>query len=449
MIDQQRIKEPFSRGTKCLRPYKFLFSGIMMVLGFTMGACAQNLELIKKSNDHHKVYKWNKGQNKTNTLFFNDSCTSVFFEVEGNQTFKGVFVIEGIDTIPVKEALHVDSDKDTKRSEPVIFKDRTNKFKLIEGTLEGTIKIHLLDAGGNSIKNHELNKRINGKCDRPTTVPQSQWRQGLPDPNNQPINHKVNHCIVHHSAGSNNNPDTREVVRNIYLFHTNNNGWDDIGYNFLIGINGDIYEGRDGKGMVHDSDVKGAHFCGKNSNTMGIGIIGTYTDTVPSDSALRSLKSILSWKLFKERLNPLGNQMHPQNSNDQDLLGIISGHRDGCATKCPGNALYAQLPMIKQDVADSVSDCRIAVGKEKVLKQAGVNLSYDNGHIIFKDYNLEGKGEILIFNSKGQQIDLAKAVDFNGPSNKKVKKSLPSGVYIAKIMLDQGKAFSKRFFVGK
>jgi len=174
----------------------------------------------------------------------------------------------------------------------------------------------------------------------------------LPDPGNQPINHNVNHAIVHHSVGSNNNPDTREVVRNIYLFHTNNNGWDDIGYNFLIGINGDIYEGRDGKGMMNDSDVKGAHFCGKNSNTMGIGVIGTYTDTVPSDSALRSLKSMLSWKLYKEQLNPLEDQLHPQASNNQNSLGIIAGHRDGCATECPGDELYAQLPMIKEDVAD-------------------------------------------------------------------------------------------------
>jgi len=85
-----------------------------------------------------------------------------------------MLVIEGIDTIPVKEAIHVDSDNNKKRSEPVIFKDRTNNFKLIEGTLEGTIRIHLLDAGGNSIKNRKFKNRTSGKCNRPKTVPQSE-----------------------------------------------------------------------------------------------------------------------------------------------------------------------------------------------------------------------------------------------------------------------------------
>ena len=33
------------------------------------------------------------------------------------------------------------------------------------------------------------------------------------------------------------------------------------------------------------------------------------------------------------------------------MLRVISGHRDGSATSCPGAALYAMLPSIAQAVA--------------------------------------------------------------------------------------------------
>jgi len=55
MVEQQGVKKSFSRGTTCLTSYKILLPGIMMVLGFTMSACAQNLELVKMANKHHKV----------------------------------------------------------------------------------------------------------------------------------------------------------------------------------------------------------------------------------------------------------------------------------------------------------------------------------------------------------------------------------------------------------
>lgn len=46
-------------------------------------------------------------------------------------------------------------------------------------------------------------------------------------------------------------------------------GWDDIGYNFIIGEDGNIYEGR-GWGK------KGAHSKPFNSKSIGICIIGNY-----------------------------------------------------------------------------------------------------------------------------------------------------------------------------
>lgn len=50
----------------------------------------------------------------------------------------------------------------------------------------------------------------------------------------------------------------------------NSNGWDDIGYNFLVGEDGNVYEGR-------GWDNVGAHAKDFNSQSMGVCILGTYT----------------------------------------------------------------------------------------------------------------------------------------------------------------------------
>lgn len=52
--------------------------------------------------------------------------------------------------------------------------------------------------------------------------------------------------------------------------HINNKKWSDIGYNFVVGEDGNVYEGR-GWGK------KGAHSIPFNSKSIGICIIGDYS----------------------------------------------------------------------------------------------------------------------------------------------------------------------------
>ena len=66
--------------------------------------------------------------------------------------------------------------------------------------------------------------------------------------------------MVHHSAGSNTNSNYTQVVRDIYLYHTQVNGcWSDIGYNYLVAQDGSIYNGRD-PGALEQDDVLGRSF---------------------------------------------------------------------------------------------------------------------------------------------------------------------------------------------
>ncbi|KAK2156280.1 hypothetical protein LSH36_217g05108 [Paralvinella palmiformis] len=63
-------------------------------------------------------------------------------------------------------------------------------------------------------------------------------------------------------------------------------GKDDIKYNFLIGQDGVIYEGR-------GWDVTGQHTVGKNSKSIGVALIGDFSDTEPSQASQDALSSLI------------------------------------------------------------------------------------------------------------------------------------------------------------
>ncbi len=152
----------------------------------------------------------------------------------------------------------------------------------------------------------------------------------------------VTHLIIHHSATSNTSSNWASVVSAIFDFHVNVNGWDDIGYNWLIDPNGVLYEGRGG-----GDNVRGAHMCGKNNNSMAVCILGDFTAVPPTREALQTLTRLLSWKSCLEMIDPLGTS--PIDSY-YGVMNTISGHRDGCApayTECPGNRLYELLNDIR------------------------------------------------------------------------------------------------------
>jgi hypothetical protein len=193
----------------------------------------------------------------------------------------------------------------------------------------------------------------NFSCEEPESVAQAQWRAGLPDPNYQRQFTHVRHGIIHHSATSSSHQNYTEMVRSIYIFHTQSRGWSDIGYNYLVAPNGIIYKGRDPLDGSQ-SDVLGAHFCGSNSGTMGVCLLGNYDVEQPQDPMIRSLEALMAWKVEREGLQALGQNPHPLNS----ALGVIAGHRDGCSTACPGQNVYARMADIRQAVATAIERCQ-------------------------------------------------------------------------------------------
>jgi flagellar hook assembly protein FlgD len=163
-------------------------------------------------------------------------------------------------------------------------------------------------------------------------------------------------AVVHHTAGSNEYSPAQSaaIVRGIELYHVEGNGWNDIGYNFLVDKYGQVFEGRYG-GV--DKPVIGAHSLGFNVGSVGIAVIGDYNAGGISAAARRSLEQLLAWRLDVAHVDPLSTLSVASGGNPRFPAGVpvflraISGHRDTNFTDCPGDVLYAQLPQIAKDVA--------------------------------------------------------------------------------------------------
>ena len=205
----------------------------------------------------------------------------------------------------------------------------------------------------------------------PPIVPRSSWgaderiRRGPPS-----YATGVRFAVVHHTAGRNgySRAEAAAIVKGIQLFHVQGNGWNDMGYNFLVDRFGTVYEGRFG-GV--DRNVVGAHAQGFNTGSVGVALLGTYEDVAPSPAAQDAIARLIAWRLDVAHVDPTafltfisgGSDRYP--SGVPVLLNGVSGHRDTGFTACPGDLLYARLGAIAA-AARSVGGLKIFEPKASV-----------------------------------------------------------------------------------
>jgi N-acetylmuramoyl-L-alanine amidase len=123
---------------------------------------------------------------------------------------------------------------------------------------------------------------------------------------------EIDKIIVHCSA----TPEGRDVsVDDIRDWHVNGNGWSDIGYHWLITLDGSIEKGR-------PESRSGAHAKGHNSRSIGVCYVGGVDSAMkPKDTRTDAQKEALRCLLI-------------------DLLkrypnAEIIGHRDVSSKACP------------------------------------------------------------------------------------------------------------------
>ncbi|CAL1288694.1 unnamed protein product [Larinioides sclopetarius] len=160
-----------------------------------------------------------------------------------------------------------------------------------------------------------------GICDAtcPEIVSRAHWgaRTGRPLP---ALRIPVSHVFIHHTDGAtcDSKDSCSRVVRQIQNYHIDVKGWRDIGYSFLVGGDGRIYEGR-GWNKV------GSHTAGYNSRSIGISFMGNYVAVEPNAAMIEAARNLIDCGVQQKYISA-SRQIH--------------GHRNAKCTACPGNALY-------------------------------------------------------------------------------------------------------------
>lgn len=231
---------------------------------------------------------------------------------------------------------------------------------------------------------------------------------------------KVTHLIVHHSAGPNASSNWADVVASYFDYHVNSNGWQDIGYNWLIDPNGVIYEGRGG-----GENVVGAHMCGYNKNTMGVCMLGDFELISPPDTMMQTLYALLGYKACLDSIDPEGEG--DIGSYSGHLLNI-SGHKDGCAigyTTCPGKYLYEKLELVRKNTAKYIEEQCNETSSTTDFAQEDVLYPNPADNRICGLY-----GTAVVLDLHGHNVMSQVKKEYDGCLN---IESLPSGIYIVKM----------------
>ena len=158
-------------------------------------------------------------------------------------------------------------------------------------------------------------------------ITRAQWGAEPLKDNHDPME-RVRRITLHHTATlpKMEARTDRDLVKGVQNFHRNTRGWADIGYHWLIGRDGNVYEGR-------ALTIQGAHAGGGNNvENLGISVVGNFTEELPKEGQLATVRLFLEEQMAKYDV----------------AAGEVYGHRDFKPTECPGGALYAWLENFKE-----------------------------------------------------------------------------------------------------
>ncbi|MGH2538219.1 MAG: N-acetylmuramoyl-L-alanine amidase [Candidatus Promineifilaceae bacterium] len=166
--------------------------------------------------------------------------------------------------------------------------------------------------------------------------------------------YSVSHLIVHHTVNGNDEPDWAAMVRAIWQYHTFTLGWGDIGYNYLVDMDGVLYEGHFG-----GDDIVGTHAAGANAGSMALALLGTFTDPednppgIPPPAAMKEAAAdLFAWKADQKDIDIYDAGYLP---NMEWGLPKLMGHRDVYGTtSCPGDQGHGMLPWLRAAVAERI-----------------------------------------------------------------------------------------------
>lgn len=228
------------------------------------------------------------------------------------------------------------------------------------------------------------------------------------------------HVVIHHTAGSAGGSDPAATIRSIYYWHAVVLGWGDIGYNYLIDQNGQVYEGRYGGDGVVGAHVYRDATCAKqrfglseganfNRGTVGIAILGDYdTALTLTDIVRNALTNVIAEKGLSLEIPPAGSSYLIDNTYPN-----IIGHKDVDCTTCPGGHLYSALPQIRTEAQTKyealASTATPAVYRASYVGQSENPITVNSGGTkqVWVDFRNDGNTAWRNYTSVPIQLSLA------------------------------------------
>nr|XP_058165275.1 peptidoglycan recognition protein 3 [Dasypus novemcinctus] len=152
----------------------------------------------------------------------------------------------------------------------------------------------------------------------PNIITRSAW--GARETHCPKMNLPARYAIIIHTAGisCNVSMDCQIHVRDLQSFHMDTQNFCDIGYHFLVGQDGGVYEGV-------GWHVQGSHTYGYNDIALGIAFMGNFIEKPPNAAALEAAQNLIQCA-----------------ENEGYLISnyLLVGHSDVSSTLSPGQALY-------------------------------------------------------------------------------------------------------------
>jgi hypothetical protein len=242
----------------------------------------------------------------------------------------------------------------------------------------------------------------------PAIIPRAAWGGDSVVPRAAPLFGQVQLAFVHHTATANDYgpEDSAAIVLGIARYHRDHNGWNDLGYNFLIDKYGQVFEGRAG-GI--DRAIVGAQAQGFNSVSTGVSCIGTFMTVAQTEAGMDALARLIAWKLSLHAVPVQGPVTVPSAGGPTNRFAAgtpvtferIAGHRDGNATSCPGDVLYGQLADLRARAARYVTPLAAVTVQAASTRLRGSTTAVLSGTVRFPDGSAAAGALVDILYSTG------------------------------------------------
>lgn len=205
-----------------------------------------------------------------------------------------------------------------------------------------------------------------GRLPEPPIISTAEWGAITPASHLQTLNERPSYLVIHHTTTPNVTDGSREaaldLARRVQNGHIGQ-GWGDSGQHFTMSRGGHILEARHGSKNALEAGetfMLGIHALGFNAYALGIECEGNYMVNPPPQSLYEGLVHLCAYICQQYELPPQR----------------IIGHRELVKTSCCGDAFYAKLPILREDVRRCLES-----GEYQVSEGFGADNLLDDAHV--------------------------------------------------------------------